>query len=60
MMETKLWEIQKSINENNNTQIMALLKQIELLVSILEDHENDMKKMAEKINELERQLSERA
>ena len=60
MMDNKLWEIQKTINENNNAQVMALIKQIELLVSIVEDHENDMKRMADKINELERQISERA
>lgn len=60
MMDNKLWEIQKTINENNNAQVMALIKQMELLVSIIEDHENDMKRMADKINELERQISERA
>lgn len=60
MMDNKLWEIQKTINENNNAQVMALIKQIELLVSIIEDHENDMKRMADKINELERQISKRA
>lgn len=59
-MDNKLWELQDLINKNNNAQIQGILKQLRLLISIVEDQEEDMKKMADKINELERQISQRA
>lgn len=48
---------QMLINENYNLQIELILKQLNIMLEIIEDHEKDMIKMAEEINELKQQLS---
>lgn len=54
----ELWKIQKEINNNNNMQISLIIKQLDTLISIIEDHEKDMIKMVEHINNLEKEVSE--
>ena len=53
-----LWTVQKEINENTKLQMDMMIKQIGLLVGIIEDHEKDMERMAEHINNLEKEISE--
>lgn len=53
-----LWESQKIINENVNLQMGLLIKQLNTIISVLEDHEKDMKNMADEINRLNKELSE--
>lgn len=53
-----LWEVQKVINENNNAQMGMMIEQLRMMIGIIEDHEKDMEKMAEHINELEKEISE--
>lgn len=62
---TMLWQTQLDRNNLYDEQIRMLIEQIGMLieqlrimVNIVEDHEKDMLKMCDKINELERQLSE--
>ena len=52
-------ETQMAINSGNNEQFSLIIKQLGNLIGIIEDHENDMEKMANEINELKKQLSER-
>ena len=59
-MTNKLWELQNFINQTNNDRMGILARQIELLASIIEDHEKEIEKMSAEINELKRQLSTRA
>lgn len=54
----ELWKMQKEINDNVSTQFDLVIKQISTLIDIIEDHENDMEKMAEHINKLEKEISE--
>ena len=54
----ELWKMQKEINNNNNMQISLIIKQLDTLISIIEDHEKDMIKMVEHINNLEKEVSE--
>lgn len=54
----ELWKMQQGINDNVNTQFDLVIKQISVLIDIIEDHENDMEKMAEHINKLEKEISE--
>ena len=53
------WKLQSNINENTQTQLECMNKQIEILIGIVEDHEKDMIAMADIINNLTRQLNER-
>ena len=57
-MDMGLWEIQKQINDLNREKTDVLTKQLLHVINILEDHEKDMMKMAERINHLEKELSE--
>ena len=59
-MTNKLWELQNFINQTNNDRMGILARQIELLASIIEDHEKEIEKMSAENNELKRQLSTRA
>lgn len=51
-------KMQMQINLMYREQFNLLVEQISNLIQILEDHEKDMMNMCDKINELERQLSE--
>ena len=51
-------ETQIKVNDCNQEKFDIVVKQLEFLVKVVEDHENDMEKMAKKINELEKQISE--
>lgn len=53
-----LWESQKIINENTNMQMSLMIQQLNIIISVIEDHENDMKCMADEINRLNKELSE--
>lgn len=55
---TMLWQTQLERNNLCDEQIKMLIGQIGILMDIVQDHEKDMLKMCDKINELERQLSE--
>ena len=62
-MEQTLWELQKMKDEMTakqiellGNQIKILQEQIKMLLDVVEDHENDMKRMAAKINELSRHI----
>lgn len=50
-------EKQININQNNFERFKMLGDLVEKLYKIVEDHENDMMKMAEKINELQAEIS---
>lgn len=53
----QLWEVQRSINKTNMEQDKRLLEMINVLIKIVEDHEADMVKMADRINELTEEVS---
>lgn len=53
----QLWEVQRSINKTNMEQDKRLLEMINVLIKIVEDHEADMLKMADRINELTKEVS---
>lgn len=54
----ELWKMQHEINENTNYQIGLLIDQIGRLINIIEDHEKDMEKMVEHINNLTKEVEE--
>lgn len=53
----QLWKLQHSINKTNMEQDQRLLEMINALIKIVEDHEADMLKMADRINELTKEVS---
>ena len=59
-MNDSLWKTQMNINDQTNTQIRLLIQQIDFLIRVVEDHEKDMKMMADEINSLKYQLSQKA
>ena len=56
-MDYTFMKLQHMVNEAHNSQFELFNKRIEILVKIIEDHEEDMVKMANKINELEKRIS---
>ena len=58
-MDELFMQTQIAINEMRNKQIEILTRQIEFLIGVVEDHEADMAKMAEKINYLESLITEK-
>lgn len=61
----KAMELQKQTNDYVNQQVellmmqnQILVKRIEFLLKVAEDHEKDMERMAEEINKLKKQLSD--
>lgn len=56
-MGESLWEVQHKINVANMESMKDAWETIGKLAHILEDHERDMIKMCNKINELEKELN---
>ena len=57
MFESK-WDYQIKLNDELAKGIGLTIKQIETIIAILEDHEEDMTKMANRIIQLENEISE--
>ena len=53
-----LWELQKTINENNNIQMQTVIAQLQMILDILQDRENDIEHLTRRIDELEKEISE--
>ena len=54
-----LWmKLQEMINDNQSIHNELVEKQLKFMLTVIEDHENDMKKMCEYINKLEARVSE--
>ena len=56
-MGESLWEVQHKINVANMNNFKDVWDMVSKLAHILEDHERDMIKMCNKINELEKELN---
>lgn len=53
-MQNLINQLQQSINELNAAQFDMLKTEIGLLIEIVEDHEKDIKKLADELDELKK------
>ena len=53
-----LWEVQKTINENNNEQMKLIISQLGWIVDILKEQETELQQIRKRMIQLEKENSE--